>query len=76
MELTQLGRLLLLVGVLIVVLGAALMLADRVPFVGRLPGDLTLRGEGWTVYVPIATSIALSVLLTAALNLFARFGQR
>jgi len=69
MELAQLGRLLLFVGVLIAAIGIALVFADRIPFVGRLPGDLTFGGEGWRVYIPIGTSILLSLLLTAAFSL-------
>jgi DUF2905 family protein len=52
------------------------MFADRVPFVGRLPGDITVRGDGWTVYAPIATSIVVSLVLTAALSLFAWLARR
>lgn len=69
MELAQLGRVLLLLGILIAAIGLALVFADRIPLVGRLPGDLTLGGDGWTVYIPIGTSILLSVLLTAAFSL-------
>ena len=62
------GRLLLVFGVLLVVIGGALMLFGRF----HLPGDLTLRTGNVTVYIPIATSIVLSVLLTLALNLVLR----
>ena len=51
------GRALVVAGVVILVIGLALMFAERVPFVGRLPGDITLRGDGWTVYAPLATSM-------------------
>jgi len=71
-----LGRALVMAGVVILVLGLALMFADRVPLVGRLPGDVTLRGDGWTVYAPIATSIVVSIVLTAALSLFAWLARR
>jgi len=47
-----------------------------VPFVGRLPGDLTFGGDGWSVYVPIATSIVVSLVLTVALSLFAWLARR
>ena len=70
------GRALVIAGVVILVLGLALMFADRVPLVGRLPGDVTLRGDGWTVYAPIATSIVVSLVLTAGLSLFAWLARR
>ena len=71
-----LGRTLVITGVVIVVLGLALMFADKVPLVGRLPGDVAVRGDGWAVYAPIATSIVVSVVLTAALSLFAWLARR
>jgi DUF2905 family protein len=71
MELAQFGRVLVLVGVVILGFGVLLVVADRVPFIGRLPGDVTVRGDGWTLYAPLATSIVLSVLLTAVLSLVA-----
>ena len=71
MELAQLGRVLVLIGAVILFFGVLLVLADRVPFIGRLPGDITIRGDEWTLYAPLATSIVLSVLLTAVLSLVA-----
>ena len=71
MELSQLGRVLVVAGAAVLFLGLLLVVADRVPLVGRLPGDLTLRGNGWTLYAPLATSIVLSVLLTVVLSLVA-----
>src|SRR5438876_5662895 len=71
MELAQFGRVLVLIGAVILGFGVLLVVADRVPFIGRLPGDITLRGDGWTLYAPLATSIVLSVLLTAILSFVA-----
>lgn len=67
---------LIIVGILIVAAGLAITLAGRIPLLGRLPGDLTVQGDRWTVYAPIATSIVLSVVLTVALNLIAWLGRR
>ncbi|TMF63212.1 MAG: DUF2905 domain-containing protein [Chloroflexi bacterium] len=71
MELSQFGRVLVLVGAVILFLGLLLVVAERVPLIGRLPGDITVRGDGWTVYAPLATSIVLSVLLTLVLSVVA-----
>jgi hypothetical protein len=60
----DIGRVLLVFGVLLAVIGGGLMLFGRF----HLPGDLTFRGGGVTVYVPIATSIILSVVLTVILS--------
>jgi hypothetical protein len=70
------GRGLVIAGIVILALGLALMFADKVPFIGRLPGDLTFSGDRWTVYAPIATSIVVSLVLTAALSLFAWVARR
>jgi hypothetical protein len=72
----MLGRALVFIGLVIVVIGVGLMFAERVPFLGRLPGDLAVRGDGWTVYAPLATSLVLSLVLTIAVSLVARLGQR
>jgi hypothetical protein len=70
------GRGLVIAGIVILALGLALMFADKVPLVGRLPGDFTFSGDRWTVYAPIATSIVVSLVLTAALSLFAWLARR
>ena len=63
------GRLLVLIGLGIAALGLVIMLG--VPL-GRLPGDIYLKRGGFSVYVPLATSIVLSLLLTLLLTLFRR----
>ena len=62
------GRVIVILGVLLVVIGGAMSLLGGF----RLPGDFTLRAGSATVYIPIATSIVLSILLTVALNLVLR----
>jgi hypothetical protein len=62
------GRVLLVFGVLLVVIGGGLMLFGRF----HLPGDLTFRRGSVTIYIPIATSIILSILLTVVLNVVFR----
>jgi hypothetical protein len=70
MLLSQISKLLILAGVLLVVIGVVLHAGARVG-AGHLPGDITWRGRAVTVHFPIATSIALSVALTVALTLLA-----
>ena len=72
----SLGRLLLIAGGMIFLLGLALILVGRIPWVDRLPGDIVLRGERFGCYVPLATSVLLSALLTLLLNLMARILNR
>ena len=69
----NLGRFLILAGVLLVLIGGAIYIAGRVGLpLGRLPGDVRIQWRGGSLYVPIATSIVLSVMLTLILNLVVR----
>jgi hypothetical protein len=67
----ELGRTLLIVGVVLVVVGGLAVLGVRLPF-GRLPGDIAIEGERGGFYFPITTMIILSVVLTVLFNLFIR----
>ena len=72
--LASLGKLLLGLAALLAVVGGLLLLADRFPGlrIGRLPGDVAVERERFRLYVPITTSILLSVALTVLLWLFGR----
>jgi hypothetical protein len=67
----ELGRVVLIVGVVLVIVGGLAALGVRLPF-GRLPGDIAIEGDRGGVYIPIATMIILSVVLTVLANLFLR----
>jgi hypothetical protein len=67
-----LGRLLILFGVVAIAAGAVLLLLPRIPWLGRLPGDIVVERERFTLYVPIATSLIVSIVLTILLNLLFR----
>ena len=69
MELTDLGRVLLLIGGVVLLLGLLLILAGNLPFLGRLPGDISMQVGNLRVYIPLATMILLSIVLTILLNL-------
>ena len=70
---TDIGKLLLFFGVILIIAGAALMLLDRTNLpLGRLPGDIIYRGRHTTFYFPLATSILLSVVLSVILYLVGR----
>ena len=68
----DLGRLLMLVGAAVFALGALLALAGRLPWLGRLPGDILIERGPVTFYVPLATSILLSVVLSLLFWFFRR----
>ncbi len=73
-EAMELGKLLVFLGVALVVVGAVVMLLGRMHLpLGRLPGDFLYRGKNTTVYVPLATSVVVSVVLTVVLYLVSRW---
>lgn len=67
----ELGRILLIIGIVLVVVGGLAVLGVRLPF-GRLPGDIAIEGERGGIYIPIATMLILSIVLTILANLFLR----
>ena len=73
MDISSLGRLLIIFGVVVLLLGVALVLLGKVPFLGRLPGDFVFHRDGFTLFAPITTMIIVSLVLTILVNLFFRF---
>lgn len=70
----ELGKILLGLGLLLIVVGGALLLAARFGLpLGRLPGDMSYRGKNVSVFFPLGTSILLSVVLSVILYLISRF---
>jgi len=74
--LTDLGKILVGFGVVMIVLGGILLLAGnlsgKVPWIGRLPGDIYIERGTWRFYFPLATSVIISIVLTLLLSLFGR----
>jgi hypothetical protein len=68
----SLGKMLILFGVILALVGGLLLLAGKIPFLGRLPGDIVIRRERWSFYFPLTTSIVISILLTLLFSLFSR----
>lgn len=67
------GKLLIILGLIIVVIGIIVYFADRIPFIGKLPGDIVIKKENFTFYFPLATSIILSILISLILYLINKF---
>ncbi len=76
MEFSDLGRLLLLVGGILFLLGLLLTLAGNLPFLGRLPGDISFDWGNVKVFMPLATMILVSLVLTVILNLLSGVFRR
>jgi len=63
---------LLVLGAVLIGVGLVLTFAGRIPFLGRLPGDVHIERDGFSCLFPIATSLLLSLILTIVLNVVAR----
>ena len=70
--LSSMAKLLIFFGILMVVMGGLLLLAGKIPGLGKLPGDIYVQKGNFTFYFPVVTSILLSILLTIVLNFLLR----
>jgi hypothetical protein len=73
---TDLGKILVGFGAVMLLLGGILLLAGslsgKVPWLGRLPGDVYIQRGGWSIYVPLGTSLLISIVLTLILAVLGR----
>ena len=65
--LQYIGKFLIVFGAIVIAIGGLLLLSGRVPWLGRLPGDIVIQKRNFTFYFPLATSILLSLILTLLL---------
>jgi hypothetical protein len=68
----SLAKVLILAGVVLALLGGLLLFVGKVPFLGRLPGDIMIRRENWSLYVPLTTSLVISIVLMVLVAFFSR----
>ena len=66
------GKTLVISGIVIAVLGLLLAFGGRIPFLGKLPGDIVIRNDGITFYFPVVTCLLVSVVLSLLVYLFRR----
>ncbi|MEW6570188.1 MAG: DUF2905 domain-containing protein [Nitrospirota bacterium] len=66
------GKFLIFLGLIVAVVGGLLLLSGKIPWIGRLPGDILIEKKNFTFYFPLATSILLSILLTLIFWLLGR----
>jgi hypothetical protein len=64
------GKLFVVLGVVLILVGLAFMFGDKIPFIGRLPGDIFIKKEKFSFYFPITTSILISIVLTILFSIF------
>jgi len=70
--LQEFGKSLIILGAVIVVVGLLLMLAPKIPWLGRLPGDILVKKEHYSYYFPLGTCLLISIVLSLILWLFRR----
>ncbi len=70
------GKILVLIGFVIVCVGLLLMFSDKIPFLGRLPGDIHVKKDNFQFYFPLTTSIIISVVLSVILWLISIFTKK
>jgi len=67
-----LGKTLIYIGILLVIIGVVFSLAGKLPWLGHLPGDITIQRERFTFYFPLTTCILISVIISLVLYFFRR----
>ena len=70
------GKILLIVGGIVVILGLIMVFGQHIPFLGKFPGDILIKRDGFTLYFPIVTLILLSIILTIIINVILHFLSR
>ncbi len=63
----QLGKLLVLLGAVIFIIGLVLIFSPKIPYLGKLPGDIHIKKDNFELYIPLATSLLISVALSGIL---------
>lgn len=74
--LKEIGKVLILFGSITVLIGLLFMLGGKIPFLGKLPGDIFIEKENYRFYFPLASGLLISLILTIVINLFFYFFRR
>ncbi len=72
----EIGKWLILFGVLLAMVGGVILLVGKVPWLGRLPGDIVIQHDNFSCLFPLATSLVLSIVMTVLLNVVLRLLRR
>jgi hypothetical protein len=76
MTMTEIGRWFIVAGVVFLVVGGLLMLVGRLPWSGRLPGDIMIDRDHFKVFIPLGTMLLVSLVLTVVVNVVLRFWRK
>jgi hypothetical protein len=69
---SDLGKILVFLGLVLAGLGLLLLYGPKIPWLGKLPGDIVIKRENFSFYFPLASSIVISIVLTILFSLFRR----
>ncbi len=69
----EIARIIIVLGIVLVLVGLIMLFAQKLPFLGKLPGDILIRKERFTFYFPLATSIIISIMISVILYLIGKF---
>jgi hypothetical protein len=72
----SLGKVLIIAGLVITAVGVVVLFGNKIPFIGKLPGDIHIERENFRFYFPLGTSILLSVLITAIVWIISLIGKK
>lgn len=71
-DISNFGKILIFIGIVLIVAGILFMFGSKIPWLGKLPGDICIKKENFTFYFPLATSILLSVILSVIMFFMGR----
>lgn len=71
-DMHQLGKSLIVIGLMIAAAGGLMLVMERIPGIGRLPGDIVIERKNFSFYFPVGTSILISIILSLVMWLFGR----
>lgn len=71
-EFSGIGKLLIVSGIVLVVVGLLVTVAGKIPYLGKLPGDISIQRKNFSFHFPVVTCLVISLILTVLLNLFFR----
>lgn len=66
----SMGKMFIILGVVLVVIGLAFTYGPKIPWLGKLPGDISIKKDNFSFYFPITTSIIISIILTILFSIF------
>lgn len=69
-EFQPLGKILIITGFVMIIAGVVISFWDKIPLLGKLPGDILIKGKNYTFYFPIVTSILLSIIISIIIHIF------